>query len=259
MVASPFLHPSVRERPTPRLSATALAEYLILQADRQETILHDSRFSQPVIVGANADAMRALRAYNCDLLRNVSALDRVKAALTAKARSSGIRPKSRDEALRCVEIIELFERRENVLGLRSMSLREAPRFDPIDVEGVELAINPDFLVDGSGGRIGAGILRVAKAPDPGACKLDETRRRRGDHRREMARYTVAMLQMLLEAQNGQLGNPDRDLCFVADVRLGEKIDPATDHSARMRAIRAACRQIVSLWPTISPRPSILRR
>jgi hypothetical protein len=87
-------------------------------------------------------------------------------------------------------------------------------------------------------RIGAGILRVAKAPDPDACKLDETRQRRGDHRREMARYIVAMLQMLLEAQVGRFGVPDRDLCFVADVRLGERIGPAPDHTIRLRAIRA---------------------
>jgi hypothetical protein len=77
MVASPELHPSVRERHAPRMSATALAEYLILQPDRQERLLHDSRYSQPPIVTANADAMRALRAYNCDVRRDTSALDRV--------------------------------------------------------------------------------------------------------------------------------------------------------------------------------------
>ncbi len=241
------------------MSATALAEYLILQPDGQETILHDSRYSRPPIVTANADAMRALRAYNCDPRRDTSVLDRVKVALTEKARKQDIKPKTRDEAMRCVEIINLFQRAENALGMRSMALRESPRFDPIDVEGVELSIYPDFLVDGGPGRVGAGILRVAKAPDPDSCKLDETRRKRGDHRREMARYMVAMLQMLLEAQDGRLGVAERDLCFVADVRLGERIGPATDHATRLRAIRAACRQIVNLWPTITPRPSILKK
>jgi hypothetical protein len=133
------------------------------------------------------------------------------------------------------------------------------RFASIDIEGVSLSVQPDFLVDGGRSRIGAGLIRVAKAPDPDACKLEETRRRRGDHRREMARYMVAMLQMLLEAQNGALGTPDRDLCFVADIRLGERIGPAADHTVRLRAIRAACRQIATLWPTITPRPSILKK
>lgn len=88
--------------------------------------------------------------------------------------------------------------------------------------------------------------------------LDETRQRRGDHRREMARYIVAMLQVLLEAQDGKFGIPDRDLCFVADVRLGERIGPAPDHTIRLRAIHGACSQIVKLWPMIEPRASIFR-
>jgi hypothetical protein len=106
--------------------------------------------------------------------------------------------------------------------------------------------------------VGAGIIRVAKAPNPDGCKLDETKRRRGDHRREMAGYMVAMLQMLLAAQDGKLGMPDRDLRFVADVRLGERIGPAAGHRSRLRAIRGACCQIVKLWPSITPRASILR-
>jgi hypothetical protein len=74
--------------------------------------------------------------------------------------------------------------------------------------------------------VGPGIIRVAKAPDPDGYKLDETKRRRGDHRREIAGHMVAMLLMLPEAQDGKLGIPDRDLRFVADVRLGERIGPA---------------------------------
>jgi hypothetical protein len=241
------------------MSATALAEYLILQPDGQETILHDSRFSRPPIVTANGDAMRALRAYNWDPRRDTAILDRVKKALTVKATAIDVKPKTRDEALRCVEAINLFERHENALGMRPMALSEPPRFEAIDIEGVAVSIYPDFLVSGGSPRVGAGILRVAKAPDPEGCKLDETRRRRGDHRREMARYMVALLQLLLEAQDGKLGTPDRELCFVADIRLGERIGPAPDHAVRLRAIRGACRQIAKLWPTITPRSSILKK
>ena len=151
------------------------------------------RYSRPPIVTANGDAMRALRAYNCDPRRDTSALDRVKKALMVKSALPDTKPKSRDEALRCVEAIKLFERNENALALRRMALRECPQFEIIDIEGVALSIHPDFLVDGGSGQIGAGILRVAKAPDPDGCKLDETRRTRrpssGDgsvHRRHVA-------------------------------------------------------------------------
>lgn len=241
------------------MSATALAEYLILQADAQQNILHDSRFSRPPIVTANGDAMRALRAYHWDPRRPQETLDRVKKALTDKAATAD-RPKTRDEALRCIEVIAMFQRNENAIGMRALALSQPPeRFAEINIEGVALSVQPDVMVSGGGGRVGAGIIRVAKAPDPDACKLEETRLRRGDHRREMARYMVAMLQLLLEGQEGRLGIPDRDLCFVADVRLGERIGPAADHTARLRAIRAACAQIAGLWPNIVPKPSLLKK
>lgn len=176
-----------------------------------------------------------------------------------KAVGIGIKPKAKDEALRCVEIIELFERQENALGMRPMALSEPPDFDAIEVEGIMVSIRPDLLVNGNDGRIGAAMLRVAKAPDPAACKTEEGRDRRGNHRREMAHYLVALMQMLLEAQNGELGIPDRDLCFVADVRLGERVGPAADHAVRLRDIRGACAQIRSLWAGVAPKPSLFKK
>ena len=205
--------------------------------------------------------MRALRAYNHDPRRSQDTLLRVKDTLTIKSEMAGITPKQRDEALRCIEIIDLFERNENALGLRSMALSKPPNFEAIEIEGVMVSIRPDFLVGGGGGRnrVGAGILRVAKAPDPAGGKRPETRMRRGEIRREMARYMVAMQQLLLEAQKGALGTADRDLCFVADVRLGERIGPAPDHAVRLRDIRGACVQIRKLWPSVVAKPSLFKK
>jgi hypothetical protein len=261
MSVGPVLHESVRVRQQPRMSAAALPEYLIMRPDGQQNVLHDCKFSRPPIVTANGDATRALRAYNVDPRRSPEILIRVKEALTIKAAERGIKPKAREDALRCIEIIELFEQRENALGMRSLALVAPPNFDAVEIEGVELSIRPDFLVGGGGQgqRVGAGLLRVAKAPDPESCKLKVTKERRGEHRREMARYLVAMMQMLLEAQDGSLGTVDRDSCFVADLRLSEQIGPAPDHTARLRAIRAACRQVRELWPSIQAKPALYRK
>lgn len=249
----------MKENREPRISANALAQYLVLQPDGQETILHNARFSRPPIVTANGDAIRGLRAYNCDPRRDTATLERVKAALNAKAHDAESKPSNKEEARRCIEAIELFERYENALGLRGMPLQECPRLEPLMVEGVTLSIRPHFLVRGSDGRVGAGFIRVAKTPDPDACKLEDTKRRRGDERRELNRYTVAMLQLLLEAQRGAFGVPSRDLCFVADIRLGERTDAAPDHTVRIRAVRGACSQIARQWPFIMPRGSVLSR
>lgn len=203
--------------------------------------------------------MRALRAYHWDPRRPKENLSRVKAALTIKANTPGIKPKAKDEALRCIEIIDIFERSENALGMRPMALSEPPNFEMIEIAGVMVSIRPDMIVSGGDRRVGAGIIRVAKAPDPEACKTEVAKARRGDHRREMARYLIALLQMLLDRQNGALGIPARELCFVADVRLGERIGPAADHTRRMRAIEGACEQITKLWPTVEPKPRLFKK
>lgn len=252
------LHPAVRERTEARMSLTALAEYMILLPDGQETVLHDNRFARTAIVTANGDAMRALRAYNADSRRPVSSLESVKDALTRKA-ATAEKPYTRDEALRCKEAIQLFQDRENALGMRGLALRAAPRFEPLDIEGVTVSAQPDLMVDGPNETIGAAIIRVAKAPDPAACKLETTRLKRGDHRREMARYMVAILQLLLADQEIEPGLVDPSLCFVADIRLGERIGPAPDHTARIDAIRANCRQIKRNWGLIQPRNSVLAK
>ena len=109
------------------MSATALAEYLILRPDQQDTVLHDSRFSRPPIVNAYGDALRGLRTYNCDLHRSLAILAAVKGALSAKAGDHALRPSARDEARRCVEAIELFERAENAFGIRQLSTENAPQ------------------------------------------------------------------------------------------------------------------------------------
>ncbi|WP_454645894.1 hypothetical protein [Bradyrhizobium liaoningense] len=242
------------------MSASALAEYLIMRPDAQQNVLHDCKFSRPPIVTANGEAMRALRTYNADPRRSPEILIRVKEALTIKGEDRTIKPKSREDARRGVEIIDLFGLRENALGMRRMALSAMPNLGTINIEGVEVSIRPDFLVGGGKKeRVGAGILRVAKAPDPDACKLPSTKEKRGEHRREMARYLVALMQMLVEAQNGELGTPDRDLFFVSDLRLGELIGPAPDHTARLRAVRAACRQVREIWPSIQAKPALYRK
>jgi hypothetical protein len=64
---------------------------------------------------------------------------------------------------------------------------------------------------------------------------------------------------LLNEQPEWRGKVDRSLIFVGDVRLGERIGAATDHSARMSDIQAACTQIASLWSGVQPRPSIFKK
>jgi hypothetical protein len=261
MAAAPILHPSVRERRFARVSATSLAEYLILRSDAQDTVLHNSRYSHPSVSGKYAAAFTPLIAYNIDPRRPQNIIDAAKKNLLRRTEATELSPKSREEARRCLEAITLFQSGENAFGLRGLLLEDASKFQEINIEGTMVSIQPHLIVRtlGDSKKLGAVMLRFAKAPDPGACRLDATRAARGEHRREMGRYLVALMQMLLEEQPPFEGEVDRDRIFVADVRLGERIGAASDHVARTRAIRSACNQISRLWSTVTPRPSITLR
>lgn len=256
---SPQLHPSIRENPDPRMSAVSLAEYLILKAEPQATVLHNSRYSQTNIRAAYSSARHGFRRYNADPLRPLDILNKVKAALLRKSLDPDEKPRAQARAVREIELIDLYILRENALGLRGLPLTKAPRFDVLQVNGVALSIQPDLLVELPDGRVGAVIIRVTKAPDPDACRLESTKQERGEHRREMARYMVAMLEMLLNQNPAYRGRVDRELIYVSDVRIGERIGAGADHSARLGDIEAACKQIAGLWSGITPRPSIFRK
>ncbi len=208
--------------------------------------------------------MRAIRSYNADLRRPQSTLDEVKESLTKKSGDPSVTPKAQEEALRCIETIELFEKAENAFGLRTLPLEEAPRFPLLKVEGVLLSVQPDLIVrppakDGKQ-KFGCVIFRPQKAPDPESVRLEETKRRYGDHRREMGRYMLAILELAMKAHGKTLGTFNRELAFVADIRMGERIGFSTkDNAARVRAIKAACKQISQLWSGIEPRRSVLSK
>lgn len=258
------LHPKVREKANAQMSAASLAEYLIMKPDQQETVLHDARYSSPPPVVPHLGAMRPIQAYCADFRRPQLLLDSAKAELLRSSQDNSIRPKAREESLRCLETIELFEKAENALGLKALPLEKAPKFRPLNIEGVILSVQPGLLVrpasSKGGPKFGVVFFRPQKAPDPKACRLEETKRSRGEHRRELARYMLAMAEMAMGELEGQFGKFSRELSFVADIRLGERIDFSTsDHSARVRAIRAACKQIKQLWPGITPRSSALAR
>jgi hypothetical protein len=259
MADSPELHPSIRVNPDPRMSAVALAEYLILKSDPQATVLHDSRYSQTNIRAAYAAARSGLREYNTDYLRPIGTLNKVKESLTRRANDPTATPRSRAAALREIELIDLFILRENGLGLRGLPLEKPPRFASLKIEGVALSVQPDVIVMPLDGRVGAAMIRVTKAPDPDAVRLPATKQEKGEHRREIGRYLIAMMDLLLNENPEWPGKVDRDLIFVSDVRLGEKITAAPDHAARINDIHAGCKQIANIWHTIQPRPGILKK
>lgn len=243
------------------MSAAALAEYLIMKPDQQETVLHNSRFASPPVLIPHSEALVPIRSFCADPARPVATLIKAKQSLTTKAEDTSIRPKAREESLRCIETIELFQRSVNAFGLGSLKLEQSDRFPPITINEVSISVQPDLLIrKGDSDKVGLIMFRPQKAPDPDACRLEETKRQRGEHRREMGRYMLTLAHLMFDEHGKEIGSFDRDTSMVGDIRMQERIDfSSSDHAARVRAINAACRQISSLWDDIEPRKSVLAK
>lgn len=258
-MASPVqLHPQIRERNDPRISASALAEFIITPPDRQDDILHDARFMRASTVVPHSDALRAIRAFCSDPRRPFSTLEAATAALKAKSKSLTSKPSVKDEAARCMETIALFQNAQNALGIGRIPLFEAPQLVPMTVAGVMISVQPDLLVGAArlheSDKFGAAIFRPQKTPNPHACKTEKTKRDRETHRREVALYVLTLLRMALIENGVREERIDTKQLMLFDMRLPERIDFPSDRISREKRIKAACGQISRLWASVEPRP-----
>jgi hypothetical protein len=253
------LHPSVRARTEPRLSANQLAEYLVFQIQRAENILHDAKFLQPYIPTWYEDSTEALVNYLADPLRPKSKLYDEIDRLTELAKTTESEA-VRDRAIADAKIIENFLVSENSLGLNKLPFIAPPPTSPLKIEGVFVSVRPHLLIHpleiAKRKRVGGVIFRLSKGIDHESPKKKETIEKRKDQRREMGCYVAVLLAMTFEKHFEHLGEVSGDHCMAIDVPLGETISVPSNRPTRVSLIKKACRQIAQTWPNIEPKASI---
>jgi hypothetical protein len=253
------LHPSVRERNEPRLSANQLAEYITFGIERAENIIHDAKFLQAFIPTWYEDSSDALTKYLADPLRKKSNLYDEVERLQALAKSTHSEDEG-DRALLDIRIIERFLVSENSLGLNKFAFVAPPKSPPLKIEGVLVSVKPNLLIHpleiAKKKRVGGIIFRLSKSIDHESAKKESTIAKRKDLRREMGAYVAMLLAMNLEKHLAHLGSASSDHCLAVDVPLGEAIPVPSNPSTRLKTIKKACRQIAQTWPNIAPKPSI---
>lgn len=259
------LHPGIRERKRARVTASALADYILSAPDQQDVVLHDERYSSAYATPKYSDARRLICAFSSGLRRDWSALEDGRAALVEKSNSTMFTPAQREEAARCAEVIELFTGASNAFGVKGLPLiLPAKPFDALNISGTTVSIQPDLLVGltfppETGKRMGLIFLRMQKRPDPEACKKDDTKAKRQDYRREMAKYMLVMGELLLRDLGLSTSQIDRERMAVWDMRLGEAIGFPSDRLSREKRIKAACGHIARLWASIQPKPNDFKK
>lgn len=256
------LHPKIRERKQPRISASSLAEFIIATPDRQDSLLHDQRYSSAYVAPKHQQALTLIRTFCTDQARDWGKFEQGRQALVDKSNGATFSPSQRDEAARCVETLDLFrEHASNTFGALGQTLSEAPKFAPLVLNNLPISVSPD-LVHGripveTGRQIGLVFVRAQKRPNPDDCKTESKRMERSEYRREVLAYMLVIGDMMLRANGVADSQIDRKRFAGWDLRLGESVSFPSDRVSRERRVEAAAGQIARLWGTIEVKPGDL--
>lgn len=152
-------------------------------------------------------------------------------------------PLVRDDAQRCIDVIETFQRASNALDLWATEYRE-PRqpSQPLNIAGVEVSVAPELIaIDGRRGRVGQAFIRCTIGQGGDAA----------EGRRAEANVNLATIAHIHAQQYlGDLGQAHPQTSLVVDVSR-ENVYRAPANSARRIAnIEAACAMIAAIWPTV---------
>ena len=145
------------------------------------------------------------------------------------------RPLVRDDARRCIEVIQTFQRTVNGLnlwaGVRYEAAPQRPQTLPIS--GVEISVFPDAISYRGGERVGEVFVR---------CTIGGTNDSAENRRQEANSHLAVIAHMHAVAHMGHRGTPHSPTSMTIDV------PPST--TMRVRQLETACAMIAAIWPTV---------
>ncbi len=238
--------PAIRARP--RLSATQLADYLVSPTPvGQLGILRQAKNpgpNRPIII-QYAHARRTL----AECLRDRGAIHRIVAQSVAdleRRRDDGANgPLVRDDAQRCIDVINQFQQGANALDLWNAQYSE-PRLPStsLNISGVEISVAPDLIVTAAsrnGPRVGQAFIR---------CTIGMAGDAAENRRAEANGHLATIAHMHTQQYLADLGTPHPPTSIVVDVPRQSVVRGPVNSARRIANIEAACAMIAAVWPNI---------
>jgi hypothetical protein len=258
MPDSPQIKYKVRKEP--RISVAPLAHYCSTPDPLvRASILQAAKFQKVAGIVQTTEGRRGIRAHLADIKRSKRALDGVKAALTTKSQSTFVTDFIRETAERNLELLAVFERAEQQLGLGRYGFESAPSSQPsLKMSGVAVSVQLDLFVpagiDEEGNdRIGGALLHLSKSvPIPGKFKKEETQLKKHEARLTVDRFMAALIHEHLRFNFPDRGSPSREHCLVIDPYLNEVATVFGQLEPQLKRLRIACSEIARSWEDITP-------
>lgn len=152
------------------------------------------------------------------------------------------RPLVRDDARRCIEVIETFQRSVNALNLWGVRYEPAPqRPATLAISGVEVSVFPDAIAFRGGERIGEVFIR---------CTIGAGNDNAENRRLEANGHLAVIAHMHTVATLSERGTPHAPTSMTIDVPRQRVVYGPPSTTMRVRQIETACAMIAAIWPTV---------
>lgn len=220
-------------RTTPRISANKLGEYLVSAPLRRRAIVERQKYPNAYAAGYYAPARDTLVDYLVGHIGRAKVLERMDALVSAEHETSY----QRHQANGCADAVLRFLDLEPGLDLRGLKAIHMLRHDRLSVNGVEISVYPDVVLEGHDSR---------GKPTLGAIKLHFPKSH--PHTEASAQYVATMLRMHAKEAMSDRGKVREDACLVIDVFSGQVVTAPRGYIRRWRDVGAACEEIRRAWP-----------
>lgn len=225
---------SDRERLSPRISMSKLAEYMVATAARRRTIIRDQKFPKPFKAAQYTEAYAAIGDFFAGGL-DARILQRSIAAWSSRVPSTDF--EEQNLSLWCEAATAMLDLAGEYdftdFKYSAMNLTSEVQ---LDLSGVPVSIRPEVLVT---------------EPGPGAVKiyLGKTFSLTADEKRRPGSggYAATMLHQWLEERHATI-NPRH--CLVVDVFNGVVFEAPRSFLRRREDLAAACEEIAERWTSI---------
>jgi hypothetical protein len=222
----------------PHISVNKLAEFIDAKAARQRQILRDQKFPSEFKGMYHREAAEAIATCIASNLENTSVIEKTIASLDQQ-NPDKIGTQRRIQAN--IDALETFEAMLDDVDLKGATPTLGEHAPPkLIIQNVEISVRPEIILAGSG-RGGRALVGAMKLHFPRTFPLGDS-----------AGYVSALLREYAASYLADDGEAHGPFCPVIDVGSKLMVPGVKSVIGRMNDIRAACRNIVALWPSITP-------
>ena len=155
-------------------------------------------------------------------------------------------PLVRDDAQRCIAVLQTFQQSQNQLDLWQHEYQEAIIPSPsLNINGVEISVYPDVVasIQHRGvSRVGQVFIR---------CAIADGNNNLAENRRAAANGHLATIAHIHTSQYlAHLGTPHAPTSMVIDVPRQVIVRGPVNFARRVANIEAACAMISAIWPNV---------